>query len=621
MLDIIQLLPDSVANQIAAGEVIQRPASVVKELMENSIDAKSTKIKVFIKDAGKSLIQVTDNGIGMSETDARMCFERHTTSKIKKANDLFVINTKGFRGEALASISSVSKITLKTKRKIDELGTLVEINGSEIIEQEIINCQNGGSFIVKNLFFNVPARRRFLKSNSTELRHIISEFQKLSLSHSDIEMSLYNNDNEIFLLKKSNLRERISLIFGRKTNQNILSIKTETSIIKIKGFLGKAESARKTYGEQFFFVNNRYMRHPYFHKAILLAYENILPPETFPTYFIYFEVDTNEIDINIHPTKTEIKFVNERAIFQIILAVVKEAMGKFNVLPPIDFDNEERLDIPYLPKFKKVQEPEIKIDPNYNPFRKEKNNKIDKINIENWQKLYENFEKEENIEIVKEPKNISFDIKEENEFLKKDGTKDFFDSNNFFQLKNKYILTQVKSGLMLINQKYAHQRILFDNFIKSLNTNSNTVQKSLFQQKIQLNSQDAILLKEILNDIKKLGFDISFIDKTNFLIKGTPSNIISVFKNIKNLDFKELIESLIENYKYNKKLDINIKENLAKSLAISSSIRNGDKLTKKEMSKIIDELFACKMPNFSPNGKKIIKIISLEELDKYFEKV
>jgi len=295
-------------------------------------------------------------------------------------------------------------------------------------------------------------------------------------------------------------------------------------------------------------------------------------------------------------------------------------MGKFNVLPPIDFDNKERIDIPYLPKFKKVQEPEIKINPDYNPFRKEKNNKIDKINIENWQKLYENFEKEENIEIVKEQKNISFDLKEENEFLKKDGTKDFFDSNNFFQIKNKYILTHVKSGLMLINQKYAHERILFDNFMKSLNTNSNTVQKCLFQQKIQLNFQDAILLKEILNDIKKLGFDISFIDKTNFLIKGTPSNIISVFKSIKNLDFKDLIESLIENYKYNKKLDINIKENLAKSLAISSSIRKGDKLTKKEMSKIIDELFACKMPNFSPNGKKIIKIISLEELDKYFEK-
>ncbi len=403
MSDIINLLPDSVANQIAAGEVIQRPASVVKELVENSVDAGSTSIIVNIREAGKNLIQISDNGSGMSETDARMAFERHATSKIKNANDLFAIRTMGFRGEALASIAAIANVELKTKKKDNDLGVAINISGSEVISQEPVSCSDGSNFLIKNLFFNVPARRKFLKKNSTELKHIITEFQRIALVHPEIAMTLQHNDAEIYNLPISNHHERIVNIFGKGIKQNLISIETETTVISIKGFIGKPEFARKTSGEQYFFINDRYMKHPYFYKAVLLAYENILPPDTVPSFFLYFDADPSTIDINIHPTKTEIKFEDERAIWQIVQASVKQSLGKFNIVPSIDFDQESILDIDYSTKNKEIRQPSIEINHSYNPFEEEQkprpnsssgySRKEEKSKSMNWESLYSGFEK------------------------------------------------------------------------------------------------------------------------------------------------------------------------------------------------------------------------------------
>jgi DNA mismatch repair protein MutL len=595
MADIIKLLPDSVANQIAAGEVIQRPASVVKELMENSVDAQSGSIKVIIKDSGRTLIQVIDDGSGMSETDARLSFERHATSKISSAQDLFAIRTKGFRGEALASISAVSMVELRTRKAEDDSGTLIILKGSKVETQEPCSCSTGSSFSVKNLFFNIPARRKFLKSDNTEMRHIITEFQKIVIAHPEIRFSLYHNENEIYNLGNGNVRQRIIGVFGKQINNDLITLETATTLINIKGFIGKPENARRTYGEQFFFVNNRFMKHPYFHKAVIEAYQNILPPEAIPSYFIFMEIDPASIDINIHPTKTEIKFEDERSIWQILMASVKEALGRFNIVPSLDFGDEVLIDIPVISSFKNIPDPpSIEIDPRYDPFAGEEKmsnqnriiERFEKENNSGWEKLYTALEREE-----PEPVKIERERK-------------------FFQIKNKYIVCPVKSGLMLIDQKRAHERILYEKFLENLNNNRSISQTELFPVNIELNPADIFILKEIEDDIRLLGFNFQFSDKNMISITGRPSEIGSA-------DPVMTLDILLEEYKKTQSdPSTGAREKVAAAMAGASAIPYGKILMKNEMEDLFDTLFSCKAPNYSPKGKPVINILTLEEIDK-----
>ncbi|MCY1720259.1 DNA mismatch repair endonuclease MutL [Prolixibacteraceae bacterium Z1-6] len=617
MSDIIQLLPDAVANQIAAGEVIQRPASVVKELVENALDAGATEITVNIKDAGKTLIQISDNGCGMSPTDARMSFERHATSKIRSANDLFCIRTMGFRGEALASIAAIADVELRTKQTDDELGTFIHIIASEVKTQEPAGCNNGTNFMIKNLFFNVPARRKFLKANSTELKHIIWEIQRIALPNPDIKISLFHNGTVLYELPQTNSRKRVVDVFGKSLNQSLVTVSEDTSIVKVNGFIGQPKFARKTMGEQFFFVNGRYMRHPYFHKAIMKAYEQLLPPDTFPSYFLFLELDANAIDINVHPTKTEIKFENERDIWPIIHAAVRESLGKHNVVPSIDFDQSGSIDIP-VPKRsgEDIRFPEIQINPDYNPFDIEKQfpggsyNPSQaaprvKKNLDNWEDLYQG---------------AQLKIKPEEEYPQKFKSTDdlyaqaseSFGGKKVLQLKQRYILTPVKSGLMVIDQKRAHERILFEKFMEVLKSDSVASQQQLFPQTIELNPADSALLKTILDDLLSLGFDIREFGKDTFIINGTPG--------VLDISSPEMIvEKLIEEYK-NSPLDARAKakEQIAQSLAKASALDYGTDLKQEEVDRLIDDLFACSTPNFSPDGKKVLTIIPTEDIEKSF---
>jgi DNA mismatch repair protein MutL len=603
MADIIQLLPDSVANQIAAGEVIQRPASVVKELMENSVDAGSTSIKVITKDGGRNLVQVIDNGCGMSETDARLSFERHATSKIRNADDLFEIRTMGFRGEALPSIAAVANVTMKTRQPDNDIGTLIEISGSQVVNQQPEACSNGLNIIVKNLFFNVPARRKFLKSNSTELKHIINEFQRIAIAHPDIEFVLSHNDSEIYNLPKSVIKQRIIHIFGKTINQDLTTIDTNTSLVRLKGFAGKPEFAKKTFGEQFFFINNRFMRHPYFHRAVMNAYEKILQPNTIPSYFIFIEADPKSIDINIHPTKTEIKFEDEQAIFQIIKAAVKEALGKFSITPSIDFDTEGVIDIPYLKKDTEIKVPEVPVNPEYNPFETPGDRKsYSKDKLHDWEKLYAGFTDEKD-----HPGSFETGVIDGQKILQVPGQ---LLTSNIFQLKGRYILTSVKSGLLVIDQKRAHERILFEKYISSLANNIPLSQKTLYPETIEMNAADHNLIMEMLEDICAIGFDINDFGNNTIIINGCPSDI-------PNPDPKELIEILLEQYK-STQTDIKIyaKENVARSLAIASAINYGTPLATEEMQELVDQLFACEEPNYSPSGKKTMSIMNMDEFEK-----
>lgn len=618
MSDIIQLLPDAVANQIAAGEVIQRPASVVKELVENALDAGATDITIHIKDAGKTLIQISDNGCGMSPTDARMAFERHATSKISSANDLFCIRTMGFRGEALASVSAIADVELRTKRMEDEVGTLIHIVGSEFKTQEPTGCNNGTSFMIKNLFFNVPARRKFLKANTTELKHIIWEIQRIAIPNPEIKLSFFHNNSPVYELPKENHRKRIVDLFGKNLNQSLVSVNEETSIIKIHGFIGQPKYARKTMGEQFFFVNGRYMRHPYFHKAVMQAFEQLLPPDTYPSYFLFMEIDPADIDINVHPTKTEIKFENDRAIWQIIRAAVRESLGKHNVVPSIDFDQSGSIEIPMPQKSgENIVFPDIQVNPEYNPFDNEKPNysnytgsqtsEADKSNLRNWEDLYEGVEnRNENIE----QNNLK-------PFGEKDlysQTEEQFTGKKILQLKQKYILTPVKSGLMVIDQKRAHERILYEKFLDVLKSDSVASQQQLFPQTIELNPADSTLLKNILDDLLSLGFDIREFGKDTFIINGTPG--------VLDVASPELIvERLLEEYK-NSPVDARskAKEQIAVSLAKASALEYGAELKQEEVDHLIDNLFACSTPNFSPDGKKVLTIIQTEDIEKSFLK-
>lgn len=606
MPDIIKLLPDSVANQIAAGEVIQRPASLIKELTENSVDAGATGIKIVLKDAGRTLVQVIDDGTGMTETDARLCFERHATSKITSASDLFAIYTKGFRGEALASIAAVAMVELKTRRHEDEVGTFISIQASKVNSQETVSCQAGTNIAVKNLFFNVPARRKFLKSDNTELRHIINEFERVAIAHPDIKFTLIHNDKELFNLPASNHRQRIIGLFGKNINQALVNIQTETSIVKLTGFIGKPEFARKTFGEQYFFINNRFMKHPYFNKAVMEAYENILPADSIPSYFIFISADPASIDVNIHPTKTEIKFENERMIWQIIHASVRESIGKFNIAPSIDFNTEGVIDIPIAGN-EFMNMPEIGINPAYNPFSEEDNYQrpnvsfdlSGKASIKSWEKLYSGLSSGNE----KAQGEVSFtDGRSEGESSEKAG--------RLLQIRQKYIICPVKSGLMMIDQKRAHERILYEKFLSALEDNSPASQKSLFPRSVELDQADIAIISDIEEEIKNTGFEISYLGNNTVSIIGYPAES-------RNDDPVEMLEILLEEYKSTgNDPNISPREKLARSMARAAAIPYGRPLAEEEMRELFDTLFACSTPNWSPSGKPVVNIITVEELDK-----
>lgn len=615
MADIIQVLPDSVANQIAAGEVIQRPASVVKELVENSIDAGATEIKIVVKDAGKTSIQVIDNGAGMSPTDARLAFERHSTSKIHAAEDLFSIRTMGFRGEALASISAIAHIELKSKRMEDEIGTRIRIEGSQVVDQEPVQCKDGSNFTVKNLFYNVPARRKFLKKDSTELNHIIQEFKRLALSHSDLSFSLIHNNILLYKLGPAKFGKRIVDVFGETMRDNLIPVRSETRIVTIQGYIGHPEKAKKRGYEQFFFVNSRFMKNPYLHKAIMEAYDRIIPHGTLPAYFINLKVPADTLDINIHPTKTEVKFEDQQAVWQILHASVKESLGKNNIVPSLDFNQEGNIGIPPLKKDRKVSPPSIEVDPDYNPFEKEgsskehsdkKRNWTDKQNLKNWEKLYNDFEQ------PPEQKTITISSKAGSETEGKPSTAGGRDSSKFFQFKESYILTPVKSGLMIINQHRAHTRILYEYYIQTQKNRSGVIQKQLYPEEVQLNNSDYNLLKEIKDEVKKIGIEIELKSSHIVEVSGIPAE-----SDITNP--AEVVESLLEQYGSNKAFGENLLERIALSLARATAIQYGRVLEQEEMRELLDRLFACAAPNYTPDGQKVISFIKTEEIEKLFK--
>ncbi len=609
MADIIQLLPDSVANQIAAGEVVQRPASAVKELMENSIDAGAKNIQLIVKDGGKASIQVIDDGAGMSETDARLCFERHATSKIKEANDLFDIRTMGFRGEALASIAAVAEVELRTRRVVDELGTQIQINGSEFVAQQPINCPVGTNFTIKNLFFNIPARRKFLKSTSIELKHIISEFQRVALAYPEISMSLSHNGADIYRLNASSLKQRIVGLFGKPVNSQLLDITTQTTIVSIDGFIGKPESAKKSPGEQFFFVNGRFMKNPFLNRAVINAYNRLLPADSIPTYFIYLDIDPKTIDVNIHPTKTEIKFEDERMIWQILHAAVKETLGKFAVVPSIDFDSDPGFDIPFFPKNAPVTPPEIEINPHFNPFEDEGKKfssgsfsvKPQKQNnAEGWEPLYDDKPvQEESTQLT----------------LQTFASKGFDDvpaesSAKFYQVKNKYILTTVKSGLMVIDQKRAHERILYEQYLESISSEQNIAQRELYPQTIELSAQDFALIIDNQQQLSQMGLEVSNLGHNTIGVNSMPANL-------KSVDPLKLIDDLLKELKENQSLPLDdVKQRIAASMAKAAAIGYNRALSAFEMQELVDKLFACNHPNYTSDGKKVLAIIEMDELDK-----
>lgn len=630
MTDIIHLLSDSVANQIKAGEVVQRPSSVVKELVENSIDAGAQSISIVLKDSGKTLIQVIDDGCGMSETDARMAFEPHATSKIKSTKDLFSIDTMGFRGEALGSISSIAEVELKTKQENKELGTQIIIRGGELIKQESISSSTGCNFQVKNLFYNVPARRKFLKADSTELRNIIADVQRIALTYPEIKFKLINNNTEIYNLPSSNLRQRIINIFGKQLNSKIVNIESETSIAKIHGFTGDPQKAKRNYGEQFFFVNGRFMKHPYFHKSIMLAYDKLLPKDCVPSYFIYFEVDPKIIDINIHPTKTEIKFQDEQAIFQILNATIREALGKFNIIPSIDFDEDNSISIPSLGSNSDMTMPKVSYNPNYNPFANSEPKTYNPFKSDN--EYRDTIEPDsDNFEIPAEAKvfksKLSQTVSKEQEnannesspiaepFKKRQSKMSAFNTQNhsskskhIIQIKDRYIITQVKSGLMMIDQKRAHEKILFEKITKSLENHKGASQQSLFPETLELSAGDYNLVESIMEELTTIGFDIRPFGNNTFVIYGSPAEL-------DNSSSQQILERLIQYYKETSgDVKTIIKEDLALSLAKASSINYNKSLNSTEIDNLIDNLFACSSPNYTADGKKILSILGMDDI-------
>ncbi|WP_195348841.1 DNA mismatch repair endonuclease MutL [Bacteroides nordii] len=626
MSDIIHLLPDSVANQIAAGEVIQRPASVIKELVENAIDAEACNIHVLVTDAGKTCIQVIDDGKGMSETDARLSFERHATSKIREASDLFALRTMGFRGEALASIAAVAQVELKTRLEAEELGTKLAIAGSKVESQEAVSCPKGSNFSIKNLFFNIPARRKFLKANSTELSNILTEFERIALVHPEVAFSLYSNDSELFNLPVSSLRQRILAVFGKKLNQQLLSVDVNTTMIKISGYVAKPETARKKGAHQYFFVNGRYMRHPYFHKAVMDAYEQLIPIGEQISYFLYFEVDPANIDVNIHPTKTEIKFENEQAIWQIISAAVKESLGKFNAVPSIDFDTEDMPDIPAFEQNLPPEPPRVQYNSDFNPFKTSSFGSgggvtgYSRQKVE-WEDLYGGLEKASkmNRPVINEPEAEPdyFSPAEPeapavvpstlyaNESIVEKG-------NLHLQFKGRFILTSVKSGLMLIDQHRAHIRVLFDRYMMQIRQKQGMSQGVLFPEILQLPVSEAAVLQSIMDDLSAVGFELSDLGGGSYAINGIPAGI-------EGLNPVELVRSMLHTA-MEKGNDVKeeVQSILALTLSRAAAIVYGQVLSNEEMVNLVDNLFACVAPNYTPDGKVVLSTIKEEEIEKLF---
>ncbi len=627
MSDIIQLLPDHVANQIAAGEVVQRPASVVKELLENAIDAGAQHIHLILKDAGKTLIQVIDDGSGMSETDARLCFERHATSKIKEAEDLFNLNTKGFRGEAMASIAAIAQIELKTKLATSELGTCIQIEGSKIIHQEIISTPVGTNTAVKNLFFNIPARRNFLKSDAVETRHIIDEFQRVALVHHNIHFVLNHNNSEIFNLPSSNAKQRIVAVFGHKTNERLMPIHEDTDVLSLEGFIIKPAYAKKKRGEQFFFVNDRFIKSPYLHHAINAAFEGLIERGNHPGYFLYLTVPTNTIDINIHPTKTEVKFDNEKVLYEIIRAAVKHSLGQFNAVDSLDFSKDKNLETPYSYKNKPISEPKIEVDPNFNPFKTESNfNPFDTNNTVttkattsksntsipknsfqkeksqgDWETLYNGIESIANAEIEQDKLTPKLFETKETQLVK-----------DTFQIQNKYILCTLNKGTFLVHQHLAHQRVLYENFLENITVKEASSQQLLFPIRIDYSKQEVFVLKNIKEELESTGFLFDEIQDEYVVVTGIPTTIS---ESQISMVFEQLIEDFQEGIEENSFSQLDM---IAKSLAKTLAIKTGTKLSDVEQENLITDLFNCKEANLSPFRKKIYTSITNKKLDTLF---
>lgn len=622
MSDIIQLLPDSVANQIAAGEVIQRPASVIKELVENAIDAGATSINVLVVDAGRTSIQVIDNGKGMSETDARLSFERHATSKIRKADDLFSLHTMGFRGEALASIAAVAQIELKTRMASDDLGTHLSISGSRFTNQEPCSCPVGSNFLVENLFFNVPARRKFLKSNTTELNNIINAFERIVLVYPHIAFTLYSNGTELFNLRSCNYRQRIVEVFGKRLNQDLLSIDVDTSLCHIHGFVGKPESARKKTPQQYFFVNERYMKHPYFHKAVITAFDRLIPQGEQIPYFLYFEVPPTNIDVNIHPTKTEIKFENEQAIWQILLAAVKEAVGRFNDIPSIDFDTEGKPDIPVFDPHSGTKAPKVEINPSFNPFKQTA--QLHKPSVpEGWEELYSGLDGNAEIRQSKLFEQDELDVNttptDESLIISSASTTSTNESMieekspSHYQYKGSYIMTAVKSGLMIIDQHRAHIRILFEEYLRQLSSHKAHSQKVLFPEVVQFTISDKLIIDRILPEMAEMGFQLDSLGGDSYAVNGVPAGI-------EGLNAVSLIQDMVASAaESGASVKEDIDRTLALSLARNAAIPQGQVLTNSEMDNLVNELFTCENVNYTPSGEPIIAVMKQLDIEHLFD--
>lgn len=625
MSSIIQLLPDHVANQIAAGEVVQRPASVVKELLENAVDAKATDIKLIIKDAGKSLVQVIDNGLGMSVTDARLCFERHATSKIRQAEDLFSLHTKGFRGEALASIAAIAHVEMKTRQDQEELGHHIVIEGSKFVSQELAVLPKGTSFAIKNLFFNIPARRNFLKSDVVEHRHIVDEFQRVALAHPNIYFTFYHNGSELFNLPPSNSRQRIVNIFSGKTNEKLVPVQEITEIVSIQGFVSKPEFAKKSRGEQFFFVNNRYIKSGYLHHAIMAAYEGLLKDGCQPSYFLYLDVPPHTIDINIHPTKTEIKFDDEHALYAILRSSIKHSLGQFNVAPVLDFDRDANLDTPYEYKNKDASFPTIQVDGNYNPFADEKPSKPSyasssystssdtfrnkRTENASWESLYVGLKTDteaivENTEIHFESEEVTASLFDDSEVEKV--------VNKTYQIHKKYIVNPIKSGMVIVDQQRAHQRVLYEQFLTNMTIHQAASQQLLFPLNLFFSKNELELISELKAALVNTGFVFEEAAEDHIVISGIPVNVT---ESEVSIVLEQLLGDLQDGIPEN---SFSQNDSIAKSMARSLAVKTGTYLTEKEQENLVNGLFACKDPNVSPFQKPTFITMRVEDLDKKF---
>ena len=608
MSDVIQLLPDSVANQIAAGEVIQRPASVIKELVENAIDADAKRIDVVVVDAGRTSIQVIDDGRGMSETDARLAFERHATSKIRKADDLFALSTMGFRGEALASIAAVAQVKLKTRMSESEVGTELVISASKVVQQQPISCPVGSNFIVDNLFFNVPARRKFLKTNTTELNNILTAYERITLVYPDIAFTLHSNGTELINLRPGSLRQRIVDVFGKRLNQVLLPVEVDTSLCRIKGFVGKPESAKKKGAHQFFFVNGRYMKHPYFHKAIMNAFDRLVAVGMQVPYFIYFDVNPSDIDVNIHPTKTEIKFENEQPIWQILSAAVNDAIGKFCEIPSIDFDTEGKPDIPLFdPQHETYAPPQPQYNASYNPFKTHSEARQPAV-PDRWEDLYNGLGDDYPVPSRPEATQQSFDFSEP---IMSEANSDFSErSLAHYQYKGHYIMTAVKSGLMIVDQQRADMRIRFERYMKQMETHISPSQQVLFPEVVQFPASLAVLLNKVLPEINNMGFDLTDLGQNSYSINGVPAGL-------EGIDCKALLVSMLDDAADNVSSSTDaLRRSLALTMARAAAIPVGQVLSNVEMESLINELFTCSNVNYTPDGKAIICILPQREIEQ-----